>query len=169
MKVLFFSLLLGGFFSGAANAQFGAGADAFNSAPLIPAEGGYSLVTNLNVCTLQPGEVLASDSMLPKTAWWRWTASEDGFCVVETVMGGLSFGDDARRSSELGIFTGDVITGLTKVAQGAPYLANVYGGKLGSATRFYAQKGRTYSIQVGASYLAADYRNIVLNLAPLPA
>lgn len=162
-------LLLGLLFAGAAQAQFLPGEDSFANATVLPAEGSRSGATNLNACTLEPGEVLGVSNMLPNTAWWRWTAAEDGYCVVDTVVNSVVLADNAKPFSELAVFTGESVDNLTKVAQGGAYRAFSDSTKLGSALRFFAQKGRTYSIQVGATLLSGTVRNVALSLRPLPS
>lgn len=168
MKTLFLSLLVGWMGAGAALAQFAAGADSFGFATQVPAVGGRSLLTDLNACTQQVGEPMVYSSLEPKTAWWYWTATENGLCVVDTLALNYSYPDDARSNSVVAVYTGTNINNLTRVSWGGNYRSHSVVGGEGAATRFYAQKGRTYYFQVSATYLAANSRQVFLSVRPLP-
>lgn len=107
MKTLFHSLLAFGLLVTGALAQLGDGADSFSSATVVPPTGGATNV-DLRGYTLQVGEPVADEYVRPNTAWWKWVAPEDGFCVVDTLSRNYGYSYPATNDTVIAVYTGGV-------------------------------------------------------------
>jgi len=104
-----------------------------------------------------------------KTAWWKWTAPEDGFCTVDT----LSPPNDMPvRDTLVAVYTGASVNALTLIADGDDHWTRANGAAAnGASCTFYATKGVTYHIAVDgyhASSVTATAHNVTLRLGLLP-
>lgn len=151
-------------------APFPAGSDSFAGATVVPPEGGSAAATDLNTCTGQAGEPAVFTDASPKTAWWKWTAPESSLCVLDTLS--LSFNSSvaAEDSATIAVFTGSSLSGLSLVARSSIYTVMTSDSfpDPGAALSFYAEKGKTYHIQVGSQYVWDSHRTVVLTASPLP-
>jgi hypothetical protein len=86
------------------------------------------------------------------SVWYRWTATADGTVSVDSI--GSNF------DTLLGVFTGNSVDGLTKVAED-----DDGGGKQTSKLTFNAQAGITYNIQLDGYHGATG--TFKLHLAPV--
>jgi uncharacterized repeat protein (TIGR01451 family) len=110
--------------------------DNFANAQLVTDTHGSFSVSGTNVeATTETGEPLAFSNE-GTTVWYQWKASADGTMQVDTI--GSSF------DTQLGVYTGTDMSSLTQIAKD-----DDGGGNLTSLVTFTAQKGTTYSIQVG--------------------
>lgn len=169
MKTFFLSLLLASSVgAGIAVGQIPAGTDAFEAATVFPPEGGSSEETDLNACTLQPDEPMVSLALNTKTAWWRWTAPERGYCVVDTLALGRLVSQDGAATSLISIYSGNSFADLKRVAWNSLYTQGVSPSKEGAVVTFFAEKSKVYFIQLAAVQLSPTQRNVVMTLRPLP-
>jgi hypothetical protein len=148
-------------------APFAEGSDSFNSAAIVPPEGGSSPFTDLFDYTTQFGEPLLFAGGQPKTAWWRWVAPDNGLCMVDTLSTNYGVGDSAQEWSLITVFTGSTLPSLRSVAVSSYYVINDGLGNPGAALSFYAQKGTVYYIQVGSAVVTSSYRKVRLTVSPL--
>ena len=68
---------------------FAAGADAFASATVISSENENSASTDLLNFTVEagePGHGFDGAAGAQRSAWWSWTATQNGFCTVDTLL-----------------------------------------------------------------------------------
>ncbi|SKA95135.1 hypothetical protein SAMN02745166_02285 [Prosthecobacter debontii] len=166
---LFFFSVLGGA-SAYGQTTFPAGSNTFATATVIPEDTVYSLVTNINAFTEEPDEPVhrpgTSLVHAAKTAWWRWTAPETGYCTVDTLR---SIGEtNPLKKSMLAVYTGTSVNALTPVAAGTGYSTSgsFPDGGL-SKVSFYAVKGTDYRIAVDGLTVAdvtATSCNVILQI-----
>jgi hypothetical protein len=110
--------------------------DRFADATVLPGTAGSAGGDNTDA-TLDPDETGAEASV-----WYTWTPAQSGTAQVAINQHGFD--------SEVGIFTGDSVTGLTKVA-----FNDDANGSLQSEVEFTAVAGTTYRIRVDG--FAFDY------------
>jgi uncharacterized repeat protein (TIGR01451 family) len=122
--------------------------DNFANAQLVTdTHGSFSVSGDNTAATTQTGEPLAFSNE-GTTVWYQWTASADGTMQVDTI--GSEF------DTQLGVYTGTDMASLTQIAKD-----DDSGGNLTSLVTFTAQKGTTYSIQVGG--FNKDAGSLLLN------
>ena len=134
-----------------AAAYIGQPNDNFANSTTIPGDGGT--VTRLKPwCHPESGEPNPTGQASSASVWWRWTAPGNGPVIVTTL--GSTF------DTVLGVYTGSVVTSLTKVAEG-----DDYNNSNNSYVSFNAVAGVTYQIEVdGYNYGGPDTGNIVLSV-----
>jgi hypothetical protein len=114
----------------------------------------------------EPSHLQFSGEAARKTAWWKWTAPESGFCTIDT-----------RRTinastpvSEVtfGVYTGNAVNALTPILKSS--YTSLNGNNLlayGKGT-FYAQQGQVYSIALDGSMLtsvnAVNRKTVIVEL-----
>ncbi len=134
--------------TGFSHAQsFDSGADQFINAPTIP-ENGLSLVTSLHTYSNEAGEPehAPTGTSAGKSAWWKWTAPQSGWCTLDT----LELPPDSPiKNSVLAVYTGSNVSSLTAIGKNddafQPGVSTPY-----SRLTFRAIAGITYSIAVDA-------------------
>ncbi len=118
----------------------------------IVQSGEQRLTANSTLATAQTGEPSWREGTpARKTLWWRWSPATSGSATISTY--------DSGFDTTLAVFTGDTLTGLTRVA------ANDDGGfDVQSEVTFTAEGGRIYHIQVDG--YGGDSGEVVLNVPP---
>lgn len=156
---------------GAAHA-LNAGSDSFANATVITTTNEVSSETSILTFTKEAGEPghLSGNNSAGMSAWWRWTAPEDGFCTVDTLRHYLP---DFVGDTVVAVYTGDAVNGLTAVVKNDDHGLGLNGaaGRNASAT-FYAQKNVTYHIAVdgfAAGSVTANFHKVNLRLRLIPA
>jgi hypothetical protein len=157
--------------SAQAQSSFAAGTDSFAAAPAITTAHYYSATTSLLNYTSELAEPFhkpGGTAGARKTAWWKFTPTEDGYCTVDTVLSNTV--TNAVRDTLLSVYTGSSVGDLTRVASSDddnPNQTSV--DQYYSLTSFYAKKGTTYQIAVDAfSTVNANEQNVILQLRHLP-
>ena len=136
--------------------QFGrspANDDLANAAPLTGAND--AVIGSTVHATREPGEPSYSYSP-SSSAWWTWTAPSTGGVTLDTAGSGFD--------TSLGVYTGDTVSGLVKVAGRESYYSSTR-----ARVTFRAMEGVTYRIQVDGSSGGEGAVNIALTLSPPPA
>lgn len=144
-----------------ARASFPSGSNTFSTATLIPADvtQDESSVTTLDSFTAETGE--PDFTGVKRTAWWRWTASANGWAIFSTEDN--PFPSSAIYSTHLAVFTGTAVNGLSLVVRNS----NGMNTQLSRAS-FYAVAGTTYRVQVDSGYVG-NVGQVVLKLRHMPA
>ncbi|MES2594607.1 MAG: hypothetical protein V4662_04690 [Verrucomicrobiota bacterium] len=165
------SLLLAAAMLGASAGQVLAMADNFAAATEIQGSIYTSPDVSLLNYTAEAGEpgLQYGDQGAGKTAWWKWTATEDGFCTVDTLTVAVEL---SIRDTLVGVYTGTQVNALTLVVLNDDHWTNLNGAshRGGSAT-FYATKNTTYYIAAdgyAADSVKATNHNLKLRLGLLP-
>lgn len=165
------SLLLAAALAGSATSNALAGADNFDAATLITGSAYDSGSVSILTYTAQAGEpgLKYGNTGAGRTAWWKWVATEDGFCTVDT----LWLPSTAAIYDTLaGVYTGTQVNALTQVGFSDDHWTNIDGASFrGSSCAFYATKGTTYHIAVDgydASGVTAATHAVRLHLGLLP-
>ncbi len=150
-----------------------AGTDSFAAATTITLGNEVSnetVLQNFTVENGEPGHFSNGDPGASKSAWWQWTAPEDGFCTVDTLH---HHGDDFIEDPILAVYTGATVNALTRVTGNDDHGLGLNGaGRRNSSATFYAIKGINYHIAVdgfGASNVTAAFNKVVLRLRHIPA
>lgn len=165
------SILLAAAMLGASTSQVLAMADNFAAATEIAGSYATSDDVSLLNYTAEAGEpgLNYGDPGAGKTAWWKWVATEDGFCTVDTLTVALEF---SIRDSLVGVYTGTQVNALTTVALNDDHWTNLNGAShRGGSCTFYATKNTTYHIAVdgyAADSVTATNHNLKLRLGLLP-
>lgn len=145
------------------------GSDNFANATNIAATRYTSDEVSLFGFTKESGETLIDSSNAGKTAWWKWTAPEDGLCTVDT-----HFRAETApiNDTEMGVFTGSAVNALTLVASNDDSFPTGTGiPESSSKCTFYAVKDTTYHIVVDgydASEVTITNNRVVLSLGFVP-
>ncbi len=142
-------------------------ADMFANATVITGTHYISPEVSLLGFTTEAGEPDIASGFGGATAWWRWTAPENGFCTVGSLHVPLN---NPLEDPRVGVFTGATVSTLTQVA------TNSYSWKSGDTYNralctFYAVKDTTYHIVIDCSDLpdvTASANSVILNLGLLP-
>jgi hypothetical protein len=113
------------------------GSDSFAGAPAISGIFEVEQLTNTENFTTEAGEPVHVSSASGRSAWWRWTASANGFCTIETIR------TDGFVNTGIAIYTGNALNSLTRIAAND----NVAGAFTSKVT-FFATAGSTYRIAV---------------------
>ncbi len=147
----------------------GPGSDTFATARVISSSRDTSDPTNITNYTTEAGEsVYGSPGAMGKTAWWKWTASEDGFCTVDTKQ--TLYAANPLRDTMLAVYTGTAVNNLNPIGTGN--YSSDYGAEwLHASVSFYAIKGNTYHFAAdiwGGNPPTATAYNIVLELRHIP-
>lgn len=155
-----------------AQESFPAGQDNFANAPAFSLSTGES-ATNLFIKTEEPNEPghrANGDKAARKSAWWRWTAPETGFCTVDTRLT-ASTGNGISATS-LAVYQGDSLTTLSRVAGNDFHSVESFDtDKDLSSVTFHAVAGSTYHIAVDAfrtGVVHADATTAILRLRLTP-
>ncbi len=164
-------------------AAFPSGANHFASATVIPASGDtFSNVTDLFGFTFEPGELTHNPNNLnndinatgSKSAWWKWTPTENGFCTVDTsaTLTYLNF-QNPVHDTVLSVYTGAAVNALTRItANNFHSVASVNPDHQFAKANFYAIAGTTYYIAVDGGSpgeITSTKRNLILRVQQLPA
>lgn len=145
------------------------GADNFASATPIPSTQYNSSEISLLGYTKESGETLIDSGSAGKTAWWKWTAPEDGLCTVDT-----HYRAETAPMNDvvMGVYTGSTVDALTLVSSNDdafPYEDGIPAGS--SKCTFYAVKNTTYYMVVdgyNASEVTITNNRVVLSLGFVP-
>jgi hypothetical protein len=160
-KVIITSLLVAAsFLPKAALANFPAGANNIASAPDASLSQLTSNVTDVSGFNYEVGETTHHfnypGNAGNRSAWWKWTPTESGFCTIDTVHSGLYGGANALRDTTVAIYrltnpaSAVSVTNLTPLASNNNYGNYFYSNDYTfSKATFYAAAGTTY-------YIAAD-------------
>lgn len=109
----------------------------------------YSDATDLLNFTrqsLEPTHTPDGSADTGKSAWWRWTAPENGYFTVDTL---ASRGwPQAAVATTIAVYTGSEVYNLRRVASNDQYAEPGSGNASLSRVSFYAEKGITYRIAV---------------------
>lgn len=146
------------------------GSDTFATATAIPSTGYQSPEVSLFTFTKEVGETEISGAPYAgKTAWWKWTAPENGLCTVDTrYLAELV----PVQDSVIAVFTGTAVNALTEVASNDDSYPSNQSGYTGSAKcTFFAVQGTTYHIVVDgydASEITTTANRVVLSLGFVP-
>lgn len=152
------------------------GSNSFSSAPNFTGSLGISQVTNIEGFTTEanePGHRVNGAAGAGRTAWWRWTAPEDGFVSIDTL--GVLDGpiDTPVLNTVLAVYTGTSLGSLVRVTANEDYwLIRPYFYQSLSNVAFYATKGTTYRIAVdgySAGSVNSGANNVMLRLRHLRA
>ena len=146
-----------------------ANSDTFATATTITSTNYESDEVSLFALTKEVGEPeIGSGGYANKTAWWKWTAPEDGLCTVDTL---------ARPEtvpvfdSVIGVFTGTSVNALTAVAYNDDNYAHLNGSNGSARCSFHAVAGTTYHIVVdgySASEITINANRVKLSLGFVP-
>lgn len=153
---------------------FTAGADAFESAPEIVSASGVSDITDLLAFSKETGETghsIFSNNTAGKSAWWRWTAPETGFCTVDT---GLTPNVTAPvKDTVLAVYQGESLETLTPVVKNNDRTANRNDpDRRLSSVSFFATAGEVYLIAVdglNSSFVVAGASEVRLQIRQVAA
>lgn len=153
-------LVAASFLPMAALANFPAGANNIASAPDVVLSELTSNVTDVSGFNYENGETSHHfgypSNAGNRSAWWKWTPTESGFCTIDTVHSGLYGGANALRDTTVAIYrltnpaAAVSVTNLTPLASNNNYGNYFYSNDYTfSKATFYAAAGTTY-------YIAAD-------------
>ncbi len=163
-----------------ARAQFGAGAN--NIASATTAALGNSNTTDLFTFNTESGELshdFYNGNTGLRSAWWKWTATESGFCTVDTLLTSTYVPLNALRDSTVAVYVPlsttipIAVTNLRHLASNNNF-AQYFDSSDSALSRasFYAVAGTTYYIAVDGGWSGAVTniaRNVVLRLRQVPA
>jgi hypothetical protein len=146
------------------------GADQFANATSIGSTSYKSDEVSILTFTKQTGEPNINEDYASegKTAWWKWTAPENGFCTVNTFTQAET---QPLLETVVGVFTGVAVNALTQISSNAAHWGNTSGSYWGASCTFYAVQGSTYYIAVDSydvPYVTATSNRVVLSLGFLP-
>ncbi len=154
-------------------AEFGAGSNTFATATAITSESDFSASTNLTAFSSENGEPGHGPGAEPgalKTAWWTWTATQTGYCTVDTMRSVT--GVNAVSDTVLAVYAGNAVNNLALLAQNDDFkVGDLTGAGRLSSVSFYAVKNSVYRVAVdgyGPSDITASTFNVVLRLRLLP-
>lgn len=165
-------ITLGGLHIASAQGDFPVGADNFADAQDISIRRGNTL-TNLFIKSSEPGEPghrANGDKAARKSAWWKWTAPETGFCTVDSRRTeGVSNG---VFSTSLAVYRGDSLASLIRVAGNDTHsFEEFHVDAAYSSVTFRAEAGVTYCIALDGFRNAAvttDFPLAALQLRHIP-
>jgi hypothetical protein len=153
------------------------GSNQFGSAINFESGHGFSPPTNLSSYTSEasePGHRPNGSVGAGKTAWWRWTAPEDGFVSIDTLAAIEAQTEDPVLNTVLAVYTGSSLTNLVRVtANDDSWLLRTpffYTGL--SNVAFYATRGVTYRFAVDgglAGSVSSSATSVVIQLRQLSA
>lgn len=153
--------------------QLQATSDSFAGATVIAGSGydnGTANILNYTVEAGEPNHRGGANLAAQKSAWWRWTATANGFCTVDT----MEMGDDQFiRDTVVAVYTGASVNALSLVIKNDDHglHLNNAASRSSSAT-FYATQGTTYHIAIDgyqASSVNANNSKVTLNLRQMLA
>jgi len=152
------------------------GYDAFGSAPNFTGSLGLSPTTTIENYTAEsnePGHRLNGAAGAGKTAWWRWTAPDDGFVSIDTLVALDAQVENPVLNTVLAVYTGTTLNGLQRVTANEDYWLIRTGYYHGLANvAFFATKGTTYRIAVDGQTpgsISATANRVQLSLRQVPA
>lgn len=139
-----------------AQAFFPAGADNFADAPLINTQNDTSFSSFMGLAgkeTGEPGHHPGAYDGAARSLWWRWTAPENGFCMLDTLTPG--YFSSPVEDTVLAVYTGTAFP-LTRVADNDNHTTETFAiNAFQSKVTFYATAGTTYHIAVDGAYEGA--------------
>lgn len=157
-----------------ANLDFGS--DSFNGAPNFTGSLGIASATLIDSFTTEanePGHRPNGAEAAGRSAWWRWTAPEDGFVCMDTLINLDSEISNPVLNTVLAVYTGNSLLSLQRVAANDDHWLVRTGFYYGlSNVAFWATKGTTYRIAVDAystGAISASANRVQLRLRHLPA
>lgn len=128
------------------------GANNFQSAPNFSGSLGISQATNIESFTAEvnePGHRPNGAAGAGRTAWWRWTAPEDGFVSIDTLAALDGQTQNPVLNTVLAVYQGTTLANLERVAVNDDYWLIRKGYYHGlSNVAFHATKGVVYRIAV---------------------
>jgi hypothetical protein len=134
--------------------------NSFANATVIPGSNqnaGSVSILNFDTEAGEPGHLPNSAVGAQKSAWWKWTATSNGFCTVDTQ---LDDDDQFVRNTVVAVYTGSAVNGLTPVARNNNHaLSPNYAAAYAASATFYASQGTTYYIAVDGYNTAAVNAN----------
>ncbi len=147
-------------------ASFPAGANNIASAPDVVLSELTSSVTDLSGFNYEIGETSHHfgypGNAGNRSAWWKWTPTESGFCTIDTVHTGLYGGANALRDTTVAIYkltnpaSAVSVTNLSPLASNNNYGHYFYSNDYTfSKATFYAAAGTTYYIAADGGYSGA--------------
>jgi hypothetical protein len=146
------------------------GTDAFSSAPNFTGSLGLSPPTNIENYTteaFEPGHRLNGSVAAGKTAWWRWTAPEDGFVSINTLAAIDDQVPNPVLTTVMAVYTGTSLSNLQRVTANEDYWLIRTGFYYSlSNVAFFAIKGTTYRIAVDG-YASPTGNQVQLHLRHL--
>lgn len=164
-------------------ASFPAGANNIASAPDVILAEEASNPTDLFNCNFETNETSHDfeNASNPgnRSAWWKWTPTENGFCTVDTIISSAFGGSTPLRDTVVGVYSltnpsaAVSVTNLTQRASnnnlGDAYLTSDSGF---SKTTFYAKAGTIYYIAVDGGYgsaVTSTARTVSIRVRQVPA
>lgn len=158
-----------------ASASWGVGSDSFAGAPNLTSSVGVSETTSLQSYTVEINEPGHQENLAVgagKSAWWRWTAPENGWVCIHTLLT-RDFGvSQPLIDSTLAVYTGSSLSSLVRLTANHRHwlIRNslTYAGY--SSVAFYAQKGTVYRVAVDGRQphsVSASHHSVVLQLRQL--
>jgi len=101
----------------------------------------------------EPGHKRNGTAGAQKSAWWRWTATSNGFCTVDTIP---TASDQFIRDTILAVYKGESVNALTLVVANDDHGLNpAFAAARSASATFYATQGTTYRIAVDG-YVASS-------------
>jgi hypothetical protein len=133
------------------------GADSFASATevVITSGGGTytSDATDNGSLSMETGEPQPTTYTSAKTAWWKYTPSSSGTASFNTT--GTTTGPGGSTDTEMAVYTGSVLTSLTKVGansdSGVGNTSVISGLSVTAGTTYYVQVGGTGGLVSGGA------------------
>lgn len=176
-------LVAASFLPKAALANFPAGANNIASAPDASLSQLTSNVTDVSGCNYEVGETTHHfnypGNAGNRSAWWKWTPTESGFCTIDTVHSGLYGGANALRDTTVAIYklanpaNAVSVTNLTPLASNNNYGNYFYSNDYTfSKATFYAAAGTTYYIAADGGYngaVTSTSKLVSIRLRQVPA
>lgn len=152
------------------------GFNSFNAAPNFTGSLGLSPPTMIDSYTAEPNEPghrINGSAGAGKTAWWRWTAPEDGFVSIDTLVAIDGQVENPVLDTVIAVYTGNSLNSLQRVTANEDYWLIRTGYYFGlSNVAFFATKGTTYRIAVDgrtANSVSASAYRVQLHLRQVSA
>ncbi len=152
------------------------GSNSFSGASNFNGKLGISPPTNIENYTTEanePGHRSNGSAGAGKTAWWRWTAPEDGFVSMDTLVALDAQIANPVRNTVIAVYIGTTLSNLQRVTANEDYwlIRTGFYERL-SNVAFYATKGVVYRIAVdgyAAGSVGSGATNVMLQLRQLSA
>lgn len=100
------------------------GFNSFNAAPNFTGSLGLSPPTMIDSYTAEPNEPghrINGSAGAGKTAWWRWTAPEDGFVSIDTLVAIDGQVENPVLDTVIAVYTGNSLNSLQRVTANEDY------------------------------------------------
>jgi hypothetical protein len=158
------------------HAAFDAGSNSFGSASeILIGSDNFSAATDLTAFTAEPGEdshhpLAAPADTAVKSAWWKWVATDNGYCTVDTFRNPSV--TNFVKDTVISVYTGNAVNNLIRLGGNDDHSYNAF--KVDNALSsysFYAVKGNTYHIAVdgySANSISPTSNKVILQLRLLP-